>query len=95
MAIRSSGRGCRTAIRSAAATPAPARRVPARTTWMRARSTSIVAVSADTAMTTPLAASERAGCTVPANGSAAAMAPAAMAIAANGQTISATRSSGP
>jgi len=85
---------CRREMPSAAATAAPARRVPVRTTQILARSTSIVATSANAATTAPLAASDSAGIDE-AKGMAAMMALTAIAARAIGHTISATRSSGP
>ena len=86
---------CRRASPSAARTAAPARRDVVSTSCARARSTSIVAPSADIATTAPLAAKESAGVAVPAKGMAARMAAAPASAAASGQTISATRKSGP
>ena len=81
--------------RSVASTAAPARRTPVRATWIRARSTNIAAASVPQPTTTAAPATDSAGTGVPASGMATTTAAAPITIAAIGQTIRATRSSGP
>ena len=95
MASSTSWRAWRPTILRAASSAAPAHGTSVRTMWMRARSTNIAATIVPMAKTVPLAASDSAGIDVPANGIAASSATAPMTAPAIGQTIRATRSSGP
>ncbi len=80
---------------SAASTAAAARGTSVRTTWIRARSRSIVATIVPIAITAALAASDSAGIDEPAKGMAASIDAPPNTAAAAGHTISAARSSGP